>query len=128
MEESDDAIPFLLLKSGEELYSKRTKNCDEDEETTVDSERSSRLLLDISRSTQFHQFDPVASLEKKLSDLEQNNKNLDNITQNHGIWVFTLELRIAQRMMKCLQKCQKYGVQMLYKFLRDHFRDLTTET
>ncbi|GJZ42380.1 hypothetical protein Tco_0589266 [Tanacetum coccineum] len=35
----------------------------------------------------------VTALEKKLSDLEQNNKNLDNTTQNLGFRVYTLELR-----------------------------------
>ncbi|GKD16737.1 hypothetical protein Tco_1205895 [Tanacetum coccineum] len=35
----------------------------------------------------------VAGLEKKLSDLEQTNKNLDNITQNLRSRVYTLELR-----------------------------------
>ncbi|GJT61133.1 hypothetical protein Tco_1004666 [Tanacetum coccineum] len=35
----------------------------------------------------------VAALEKKLSDLEQTNKNLDNITQNLGSRVYTLEVR-----------------------------------
>ncbi|GKE45029.1 hypothetical protein Tco_1472313 [Tanacetum coccineum] len=35
----------------------------------------------------------VTALEKKLSDLEQKNKNLDNTTRNLGSMVFTLELR-----------------------------------
>ncbi|GKE51144.1 hypothetical protein Tco_1486300, partial [Tanacetum coccineum] len=35
----------------------------------------------------------VAALKKKLSDLEQTNKNLDNTTQNLGSRVYTLELR-----------------------------------
>nr|GEZ82828.1 hypothetical protein [Tanacetum cinerariifolium] len=35
----------------------------------------------------------VTSLEKKLSDLEQKNKTLDNTFQNLGFRVFTLELR-----------------------------------
>ncbi|GJT46228.1 hypothetical protein Tco_0954943 [Tanacetum coccineum] len=35
----------------------------------------------------------VAALEKKLLDLEQNNKNLDNTTRNLGSRVYTLELR-----------------------------------
>ncbi|GJU17417.1 retrovirus-related pol polyprotein from transposon TNT 1-94 [Tanacetum coccineum] len=35
----------------------------------------------------------VTALEKKLSDLEQNNKNLNNTTQNLGSNVYTLELR-----------------------------------
>ncbi|GJY23642.1 hypothetical protein Tco_0397300 [Tanacetum coccineum] len=48
----------------------------------------------------------VAALEKKLFDLEQTNKNLDNITQNLRSRVYTLELRAP---------------------LRDHFRDLSKE-
>ncbi|GJY66177.1 hypothetical protein Tco_0468415 [Tanacetum coccineum] len=35
----------------------------------------------------------VAALKKKLSDLEQTNKNLDNTTRNLGSRVYTLELR-----------------------------------
>ncbi|GJV92409.1 retrovirus-related pol polyprotein from transposon TNT 1-94 [Tanacetum coccineum] len=35
----------------------------------------------------------VAALEKKLLNLEQTNKNLDNTTRNHGSRVYTLELR-----------------------------------
>ncbi|GJU78371.1 hypothetical protein Tco_1275441 [Tanacetum coccineum] len=35
----------------------------------------------------------VAALEKKFSDLEQTNKNLNNTTQNLGYRVYTLELR-----------------------------------
>ncbi|GKA85413.1 retrovirus-related pol polyprotein from transposon TNT 1-94 [Tanacetum coccineum] len=35
----------------------------------------------------------VITLEKKFSDLEQKNKNLDNTTRNLGSRVFTLELR-----------------------------------
>ncbi|GJR77642.1 hypothetical protein Tco_0090007, partial [Tanacetum coccineum] len=35
----------------------------------------------------------VVALEKKFSDLEQTNKNLDNTTRNLGSRVYTLELR-----------------------------------
>ncbi|GJX20493.1 hypothetical protein Tco_0223170, partial [Tanacetum coccineum] len=73
--------------------------------------------------------DHVASLEKKLSDLEQNNKNLDNITQNHGSRVFTLELRdLPHKNDEAVCKNVKKAVQIaLQASLRDHFRDLPKE-
>ncbi|GJV91616.1 hypothetical protein Tco_1539429 [Tanacetum coccineum] len=39
----------------------------------------------------------VTALENKFSDLEQTNKNLDNMTRNLGSRVYTLELRITTR-------------------------------
>ncbi|GKA76567.1 hypothetical protein Tco_0783028, partial [Tanacetum coccineum] len=71
----------------------------------------------------------VAALEKKLSDLEQNNKNLDNTTQNLGSRVYTLELRdLPHKINEAVRENVKEAVQIaLQAPLRDRFRDLSEE-
>ncbi|GJX45772.1 hypothetical protein Tco_0262448 [Tanacetum coccineum] len=71
----------------------------------------------------------VAALEKKLSDLEQTNKNLDNITRNLGSRVYTLELRdLPHTINEVVCENVKEAVQIaLQAPLRDHFRDLSEE-
>ncbi|GJV83088.1 hypothetical protein Tco_1522986 [Tanacetum coccineum] len=71
----------------------------------------------------------VAALEKKLSDLEQNNKNLDNTTQNLGSRVYTLELRdLPHKINEAVRENVKEAVQIaLQAPLRDRFRDLFKE-
>ncbi|GKE32759.1 hypothetical protein Tco_1452081, partial [Tanacetum coccineum] len=73
--------------------------------------------------------DRVVALEKKLSDLEQNNKNLDNTTQNLGSRVFTSELKdLPHKTDEAVCKNVKEVVQIaLQAPLRDHFRDLPAE-
>ncbi|GJR71438.1 hypothetical protein Tco_0083803 [Tanacetum coccineum] len=71
----------------------------------------------------------VAALEKKLSDLEQTNKNLDNTTQNLGSRVYTLELRDQpHKIDEAVLENVKEAVQIaLQAPLRDRFRDLLEE-
>ncbi|GJX02340.1 retrovirus-related pol polyprotein from transposon TNT 1-94 [Tanacetum coccineum] len=68
----------------------------------------------------------VTALEKKFSELEQNNKNLDNTTQNLGSRVFTLELRdLPYKIDEVVRENVKEAVQIaLQAPLRDRFRDL----
>ncbi|GJT23524.1 hypothetical protein Tco_0893461 [Tanacetum coccineum] len=55
----------------------------------------------------------VATLEKKLSDLEQTNKNLDNTTQNLRSWVYTLELKdLPHKIIEAICKNVKDVVQI----------------
>ncbi|GJQ94034.1 hypothetical protein Tco_0005173 [Tanacetum coccineum] len=67
----------------------------------------------------------VATLKKKLSDLEQKNKNLDN-TQNLGSKVFTLELRdLPHKIDETVRESVKEVVHVaLQAPLRDRFREL----
>ncbi|GJQ88909.1 hypothetical protein Tco_0000048 [Tanacetum coccineum] len=71
----------------------------------------------------------VAVLEKKLSDLEHNNKNLDNTTRNLGSSVYTLELRdLPHKINEAVHKNVKEAVQIaLQAPLQDRFRDLSEE-
>ncbi|GKD56798.1 hypothetical protein Tco_1290185, partial [Tanacetum coccineum] len=66
------------------------------------------------------------SFEKKFSELEQNNKNLDNTTRNLGSRVFTLELRdLPYKIDEVVRENVKEAVQIaLQAPLRDRFRDL----
>ncbi|GJZ35671.1 hypothetical protein Tco_0581488 [Tanacetum coccineum] len=65
----------------------------------------------------------------KLSDLEQTNKNLDNITQNLGSRVYTLELRdLPHKIDEAVRENVKEVVQIVLQApFRDHFRDLPEE-
>ncbi|GJZ94142.1 retrovirus-related pol polyprotein from transposon TNT 1-94 [Tanacetum coccineum] len=67
--------------------------------------------------------------EVKLSDLEQNNKNLDNTTRNLGSRVYTLELRdLPHKINEAVCENVKEAVQIaLQAPLRDRFRDLSKE-
>ncbi|GKA42302.1 hypothetical protein Tco_0734962 [Tanacetum coccineum] len=56
----------------------------------------------------------VTALEKKLSDLEQTNKNLDNTTRNLGSRVYTLELSSSSRSLRDLPE-QKDMKEMLHQ-------------
>ncbi|GJV41060.1 hypothetical protein Tco_1419500, partial [Tanacetum coccineum] len=69
-----------------------------------------------------HIAERVAALEKKLSDLEQNNKNL-------GSRVYTLELRdLPHKINEAVHENVKEAVQIaLQAPLRDRFRDLSEE-
>ncbi|GKB63623.1 hypothetical protein Tco_0919809 [Tanacetum coccineum] len=71
----------------------------------------------------------VITLEKKLSDLEQNNKNLDNTSQNLGSRVYTLEIRdLPHKINEVIRENVKEAVQIaLQAPLRDRFRDLSEE-
>ncbi|GKD01190.1 hypothetical protein Tco_1171464, partial [Tanacetum coccineum] len=71
----------------------------------------------------------VAALEKKLSNLEQTNKNLNNNTQNLGYRVYTLELRdLPHKINEVVRENVKAVVQIaLQAPLRDRFRDLPEE-
>ncbi|GJV19576.1 hypothetical protein Tco_1368596 [Tanacetum coccineum] len=71
----------------------------------------------------------VAVLEKKLSDLEHNNKNLDNTTRNLGSSVYTLELRdLPHKINEAVHENVKEAVQIaLQAPFQDHFRDLSEE-
>ncbi|GJW98878.1 hypothetical protein Tco_0180686 [Tanacetum coccineum] len=68
----------------------------------------------------------VTTLEKKFSDLEQKNKNLDNTTRNLGSRVFTLELRdLPYTIDETVRKTVKDVVQVAlqsgtYKLLPEH--------
>ncbi|GKE61371.1 hypothetical protein Tco_1511738 [Tanacetum coccineum] len=66
---------------------------------------------------------------QKLSDLEQNNKNLDNTTQNLRSRVYTLELRdLSHKINEAVCENVKEAVQIaLHAPLRDRFRDLSKE-
>ncbi|GJS84370.1 hypothetical protein Tco_0750911 [Tanacetum coccineum] len=68
----------------------------------------------------------VTTLEKKFSDLEQKNKNLDNTTRNLGSRVFTLELRdLPHKIDETVREAVKEVVHVaLQAPLRDHFREL----
>ncbi|GJY40098.1 hypothetical protein Tco_0427368 [Tanacetum coccineum] len=69
------------------------------------------------------------ALEKKLFDLEQTNKNLDNTTQNLRSRVYTLELRdLPYKINEEFRENVKEAVQIaLQAPLRDRFRDLSGE-
>ncbi|GJS02060.1 hypothetical protein Tco_0318568 [Tanacetum coccineum] len=71
----------------------------------------------------------VTSLEKKLSDLKQNNKNLDNMTQNLGSRVYTLELKdMPHKIDEAVRENVKEAVQIaLQAPLKERFRDLSKE-
>ncbi|GJV48917.1 hypothetical protein Tco_1439129 [Tanacetum coccineum] len=71
----------------------------------------------------------VLVLKKKLFDLEQTNKNLDNITWNLGSRVYTLELRdLPHKINEAVCDNVKEAVQIaLQAPLRDRFRDLSKE-
>ncbi|GKB99280.1 hypothetical protein Tco_0985417 [Tanacetum coccineum] len=71
----------------------------------------------------------VTSVEKKFSDLEQKNKNLDNTTQNLRSRVFTLELRdLPYKIDETVCETIKEAVQVaLQAPLRDRFRYLSEE-
>ncbi|GKD63672.1 hypothetical protein Tco_1305780, partial [Tanacetum coccineum] len=71
----------------------------------------------------------VTALKKKLSDLEQNNKNLNNTTQNLGSRVYTLELRdLPHKINEAVRENVKEAVKIaLQAPLRDRFRDLSEE-
>ncbi|GJU44358.1 hypothetical protein Tco_1201624 [Tanacetum coccineum] len=71
----------------------------------------------------------VTALEKKFSDLEQNNKNLDNTTQNLGSRVYTLKLRdLPHKIDEAVRENVKEAVQIaLQAPLRERFRDLSEE-
>ncbi|GKA81943.1 hypothetical protein Tco_0788691 [Tanacetum coccineum] len=71
----------------------------------------------------------VTTLEKKLSDLEQANKNLNNTTRNLGSRVYTLEFRdLPHKIDEAVCENVKEAVQIaLQAPLRDRFRDLSEE-
>ncbi|GKC57000.1 hypothetical protein Tco_1084598, partial [Tanacetum coccineum] len=71
----------------------------------------------------------VTTLEKKLSDLEQKNKNIDNTTRNLGSRVFTLELRdLPHKINETVHENVKEAVQIaLQAPFRDRFKDLSEE-
>ncbi|GJW53349.1 hypothetical protein Tco_0097434, partial [Tanacetum coccineum] len=71
----------------------------------------------------------VVTLEKKLFDLEQNNKNLDNTTRNLGSRVYTLELRdLPYKINEAVCENVKEVVQIaLQAPLRYRFKDLSEE-
>ncbi|GJW55241.1 hypothetical protein Tco_0099326 [Tanacetum coccineum] len=71
----------------------------------------------------------VVALEKKLLDLEQTNKNLDNTTQNLGSRVYTLELRVLpHNINEAVHENVKEVVQIaLQAPLQDRFRNLFEE-
>ncbi|GKD38287.1 hypothetical protein Tco_1258494, partial [Tanacetum coccineum] len=71
----------------------------------------------------------VTALEKKLSNLEQNNKNLNNTTRNLGSRVYTLELRdLPHKINEAVHENVKEAVQIaLQAPLGERFRDLSEE-
>ncbi|GJU69714.1 hypothetical protein Tco_1255973 [Tanacetum coccineum] len=71
----------------------------------------------------------VAVHKKKLLDLEQTNKNLDNTTWNLGSRVYTLELRdLPYKIDEAVRENVKGAVQIaLQAPLRERFRDLSEE-
>ncbi|GJU08349.1 hypothetical protein Tco_1124779 [Tanacetum coccineum] len=73
--------------------------------------------------------DRITALEKKLSDLEQNNKNLDNMTWNLRSRVDTLELMdLPYKINEAVRENVKEAVQIaLQAPLRDRFKDLSEE-
>ncbi|GKA81004.1 hypothetical protein Tco_0787696 [Tanacetum coccineum] len=81
------------------------------------------------RTTESELAERVAALEKKLSDLEQNNKNLDNTTRNLRSRVYTLEIRdLPHKINEAVCENVKEEVQIaLQAPLQDHFRDLSKE-
>ncbi|GJR56727.1 hypothetical protein Tco_1407248 [Tanacetum coccineum] len=68
----------------------------------------------------------VTALEKKFSDLEQKNKNLNNTTRNLRSKVFTLELRdLPHKIDEAVRESVKEAVHVaLQAPLRDRFREL----
>ncbi|GJU47999.1 hypothetical protein Tco_1217554 [Tanacetum coccineum] len=80
-------------------------------------------------STESELAERVAALEKKLSDLEQNNKNLDNTTRNLGFRVYTLELRdLPYKINEAVRENVKEAFQIaLQAPLQDRFRDLSED-
>nr|GEU82653.1 hypothetical protein [Tanacetum cinerariifolium] len=68
----------------------------------------------------------VTSLEKKLSDLEQKNKTLDNTSQNLGSRVFNLKLRdLPHKIDKVVREFMREDVHVaLQDPLQDRFREL----
>ncbi|GJT37653.1 hypothetical protein Tco_0937518 [Tanacetum coccineum] len=71
----------------------------------------------------------IAALKKKLSYLEQTNKNLDNTTRNFESRVYTLELRdLPHKINEALHENVKEAVQIaLQDPHRNRFRDLSEE-
>ncbi|GJW97667.1 hypothetical protein Tco_0179475 [Tanacetum coccineum] len=71
----------------------------------------------------------VITLEKKFSDLEQKNKNIDNTTRNLRSRVFTLKLRdLPHKIDETVRETIKEAIQVaLQAPLRDRFRDLSEE-
>ncbi|GJU34736.1 hypothetical protein Tco_1183090 [Tanacetum coccineum] len=71
----------------------------------------------------------VTALKKKLFDLEQNKKNLDNTTRNLRSRVYTLELRdLPHKINEAVCENVKEAVKIaLQAPLRDRFRDLSKE-
>ncbi|GKC32040.1 hypothetical protein Tco_1039334, partial [Tanacetum coccineum] len=69
----------------------------------------------------------VIALEKKLSYLEQINKNLDNTTRNLGSRVYTLELRdLPHKIDELVYENVKEAVQIALQVpLRELFKDLS---
>ncbi|GKE73465.1 hypothetical protein Tco_1535506 [Tanacetum coccineum] len=68
----------------------------------------------------------VTALEQKFATFEQKSKNLDNITQNLGSRVFTLELRdLPHKIDEAIRENVKEAVQIsLQAPLRERFRHL----
>ncbi|GKB01994.1 hypothetical protein Tco_0830038 [Tanacetum coccineum] len=64
-------------------------------------------------TTELELAEHVTALEKKLSDLEQNNKNLDNTTQNLRSRVYTLKLRdLPHKINEAIHENVKEAVQI----------------
>ncbi|GJR57966.1 hypothetical protein Tco_1500128 [Tanacetum coccineum] len=79
--------------------------------------------------TEYELVECVAALEKKLSDLEHTNKNLDNTTRNLGSRVYTLELKdLHHKINEAVRENVKEAVQIILQApLRDRFKDLSEE-
>ncbi|GKE13433.1 hypothetical protein Tco_1416984, partial [Tanacetum coccineum] len=102
-----------LMKNLEDAYAigdQFVNDKSTDDEPTTESELAERVI----------------ALEKKFSELEQNNKNLNNTTRNLGSRVFTLELRdLPYKIDEVVHENVKEAVQIaLQAPLRDRFRDL----
>ncbi|GJT87265.1 retrovirus-related pol polyprotein from transposon TNT 1-94 [Tanacetum coccineum] len=71
----------------------------------------------------------VTALEKKLSDLKQTNKNIDNTTRNLRSKVYTLEVRdLPYKINEVVHENVKEVVQIaLQAPIRDRFKDLPEE-
>nr|GEW38470.1 retrovirus-related Pol polyprotein from transposon TNT 1-94 [Tanacetum cinerariifolium] len=80
-------------------------------------------------STKSELAEQVVPLEKKLSALEQTNKNLDNTTRNLGSRVYTLKLRdLPHKIDEAIREKVKEAVQIaLQAPLQDRFRELSKE-